>query len=308
MKITSLVLTALSFAVVLTQKSLHAQSITPAADGTGTVVNQQGNRFDIQGGTLSGDKANLFQSFEQFGLNQGQIANFISKPEIQNILGRVVGGDPSIINGLIQVSGGNSNLYLMNPAGIVFGANASLNVPASFTATTATGIGFGNNNWFNAFGNNNYSSLIGTPSEFAFDLARSQGIKNEGNLTVSEGQSLALLGGSVTNTGQLIAPGGNVTVAAVAGENLVRITQPGHLLSLEIAPPRTDANGQTVAINPVDLPVLLTGNPGHVLNQGEVSTSGSNPGDITIAGRVVENRGEITADGNNGGAIHINTT
>jgi large exoprotein involved in heme utilization and adhesion len=32
----------------------------------------------------------------------------------------------------------------MNPAGIVFGQNASLNVPAAFTATTANGISIGN--------------------------------------------------------------------------------------------------------------------------------------------------------------------
>ncbi len=67
--------------------------------------------------------------------------------KIKNILARVTGGDASLINGLIQVSGGNSNLFLMNPAGIVFGANASLNVPAAFTATTATGIGI-DSNWF----------------------------------------------------------------------------------------------------------------------------------------------------------------
>jgi large exoprotein involved in heme utilization and adhesion len=60
----------------------------------------------------------------------------------------------------------------MNPAGFVFGSGASLNVPASFTATTATGIGFGGDNWFNAFGNNNYQNLIGTPSTFAFDKAQ----------------------------------------------------------------------------------------------------------------------------------------
>uniref|UniRef100_A0ACD5GZT2 Filamentous hemagglutinin N-terminal domain-containing protein n=1 Tax=Desertifilum tharense IPPAS B-1220 TaxID=1781255 RepID=A0ACD5GZT2_9CYAN len=64
---------------------------------------------------------NLFHSFEQFGLSEGQIANFLSSPQIQNILGRVIGGDASIINGLIQVSGGNSNLFLINPAGILFG-------------------------------------------------------------------------------------------------------------------------------------------------------------------------------------------
>lgn len=232
--------------------------IAPAADGTGTVVIQEGDRFDIQGGTLSGDGANLFQSFQQFGLSEGQIANFLSNPEIRNILGRVVGGAPSVINGLIQVTGGSSNLFLMNPAGIVFGPNASLNVPASFTATTATGIGFGGDNWFNAFGVNEYQSLVGTPQAFAFNLSQPGSIINAGNLAVLEGQNLTLLGGSVINTGQLTAQGGTITIAAVPGENLVRISQPGYLLSLEIEP-TTAANGQMLPINPLDLPTLLTG-------------------------------------------------
>jgi filamentous hemagglutinin family protein len=97
-----------------------AQPIVPAADGTGSVVTPQDNRFDITGGTTSADGANLFHSFTQFGLDSGQIANFISDPAIVNILGRVTGGDASVINGLIQITGGNSNLFLMNPAGIVW--------------------------------------------------------------------------------------------------------------------------------------------------------------------------------------------
>jgi len=122
-------------------KPIQAQSITPA-DGTGTIVTPDGNRIDISGGSLSGDGSNLFHSFGKFGLSQGQIANFLSNPEIRNILAGVVGGEASLINGLIQVTGGNSNLFLMNPAGIVFGTQASLNVPAAFTATTASSIGF----------------------------------------------------------------------------------------------------------------------------------------------------------------------
>jgi filamentous hemagglutinin family protein len=139
-----------------TQKTF-AQSITPAPDGTNTVVTQQGNRFQINGGTLSGDRANLFQSFQQFGLNSGQVANFLTSPTIRNILGRVTGGNPSTINGLIQVTGGNSNLFLINPAGIIFGNSARLNVPADFTATTVTGIGFGKQ-WWQAMGSNNYQA------------------------------------------------------------------------------------------------------------------------------------------------------
>jgi filamentous hemagglutinin family protein len=176
-----------------------AQNITPANDGTNTVINNQGQRFDITGGTASGNGANLFHSFEQFNLNAGQTANFVSAPSIHNILGRVTGGNASIINGLIQVTGGNSNLYLMNPAGVIFGPNARLNVPASFSVTAATGIGFGNN-WFYAIGTNDYQNLVGTPNRYRFDVAQPGAIVNTGNLELSPGQDLTLTGGTVINT------------------------------------------------------------------------------------------------------------
>src|SRR5919202_1576229 len=161
-----------------------AQSITSATDDTNTIVTPEGNRIDITGGKLSNDGKNLFHSFAQFGLNSQQIANFLSNPNISNILGRVTGGNASIINGLIQVTGGKSNLYLMNPAGIIFGSNAQLNVPASFTATTATGIGFTNKLWFNATGSNDYAALRGTPRNFAFNVSQPGSIINAGNLAV----------------------------------------------------------------------------------------------------------------------------
>ncbi|MDY6783024.1 MAG: DUF4347 domain-containing protein [Cyanobacteriota bacterium] len=242
----------------LTQKPPRAwgQTITPAADGTGTLVTPNGNQIEIDGGTLSGDGSNLFHSFSQFGLTPNQIANFLSTPQIQNILGRVVGGDPSIINGLIQVTGGNSNLYLMNPAGIIFGRDASLNVPADFFATTATGIGFGEN-WLDAFGNSDYTKLNGNPNTFAFDTAQPGAIVNAGNIAVAEGHNLTLLGGTVVNTGTITASGGQVTLASVPGTSVVKISQPGSLLSLEIEPPR-DLQGQIIPFTALDLPQLLT--------------------------------------------------
>ncbi len=81
--------------------------------GTNTNVNPDAgnpNQFNITGGQLSADNQNLFHSFQQFGLNSGQIANFLSSPNIRNILGRVMGGEPSMINGLIQATGGQANL------------------------------------------------------------------------------------------------------------------------------------------------------------------------------------------------------
>jgi len=272
-----------------------AQAIAPAADGTGTIVNINGQTYNITGGTLSGDGANLFHSFQQLGLDSGEIANFLSNPNIQNILGRVTGGNPSIINGLIQVTGGNSNLYLMNPAGIIFGVNAQLNVPASFTATTANGIGFGNN-WFNATGTNNYAALIGTPSSFIFNDTQPGSIINTGNLAVAAGQDLNLLGGTVINTGTLTAPSGNITIAAVPNSNLLRISQPGHLLSLEILPPTTSPN-TTVnpSVTPLSLPQLLT-----AANIGNASGITINPdGTVQLTGSgIAINQGDVTISGN----------
>jgi CHAT domain-containing protein len=172
-----------------------------------------------------------------------------------------------MIDGLIQVTGGNANLFFMNPAGIVFGANSRLNVMGDFTATTATGIGFGDNLWFNAFGDNSYETLIGNPSQFAFNWAESGSIVNAGDLAVTQGQNLTLLGGTVVNTGQITAPGGTITIAAVPGENVVRISQPGQVLSLEIEP-RQDSTGQMLPLNPLDLAALLTGEETETVETG----------------------------------------
>ncbi|WP_052334368.1 CHAT domain-containing protein [Kamptonema formosum] len=290
----------------------QAESMAPAPDGTGTTVTAQGNTFNIQGGSLSRDGANLFHSFQKFGLSEGQIANFISNPNIRNILGRVVGGDASYINGLIQVSGGNSNLFLMNPAGILFGPNASLNVPADFTATTATGIGLGSG-WFNAAGSNDYTMLVGTPSGFSFTLPQAGAIVNEGNLTLTPGKNLTLLGGTVINTGSLTSPGGNITIAGVPGESAVRISQEGHLLSLDIEPVALTGAEGTPVLQPLSLPQLLTGRPdfGHasalsVSEKGEVLLTGSGvriPAESGMA--IAAGPIDVSAPSSFGGAVNI---
>jgi filamentous hemagglutinin family protein len=234
---------------------LVAQNVRPAGDGVGTEVEQVGDRFNIQDGRRSGN--NLFHSFEAFGLDANQVANFISEVGIENILGRVTGGDPSVINGLIQVTNGNSNLYLINPAGILFGANASLNLPASFTATTANGIGF-DQGWFSATGENNFANLVGTPNQFVFTFNEPGAIVNSGNLSVTSGNSLLLMGGTVVSTGTLAAPGGDITIATVPGENLVRISQEGSLLSLDVQPLGGD-RPNALPFTPASLPEILTG-------------------------------------------------
>ncbi|WP_017653777.1 CHAT domain-containing protein [Fortiea contorta] len=274
-------LTLLPLLNVLDIKQIQAQQIVPAVDGTGTMIAPNGNQIDITGGQISGDQVNLFHSFAQFGLNSEQIANFLSTPGIENILGRVVGGEPSIINGQIQVTGSNANLFLMNPSGFVFGSNASLNVPGSFSATTANGIGFGSN-WFSAGGVNNYAALVGNPDAVSFSMSQPGGIINFGNLGVGNGQSLTLSAGSIVNTGTLSAPGGRIIVSAVAGERLVRLSQSGSILSLEIQPLSASINqAQPWNLPILSLPQLLTSGGGgnadklFINSEGKVALSGS---------------------------------
>ncbi|NEO86142.1 MAG: DUF4347 domain-containing protein [Spirulina sp. SIO3F2] len=283
---------------------LYAQSITATPDGTGTIIQHQGNTYHIQGGTQAG--ANLFHSFQEFGLSTGEIANFLSNPDINNIFGRVIGGNASIIDGLIQA---NPNLYLMNPAGMVFGANASLNVGGDFFATTADRMGF-ENGWFNATGDNDYTVLVGTPNQFAFLSEQSGAILNFGDLSSSG--DLSLVGGTVLNQGSLVSAG-NVTIAAVPGKRLVNLAQDGMLLSLDLP-----QDSVTAGIIPVDLPTLLTGsgwgNPPVVapnLAEGNralplqnsdnrsagVSLAKLDSGDVVIAGTVEGEQVDLYAAG-----------
>ena len=273
---------------------LLAQAIVPAADGTGTIVTPNGNQLDIQGGQTSSDRANLFHSFSRFGLQADQIANFISRPEVRNILGRVTGGQASVINGLVKVSGSNAHLFLMNPAGIIFGSNARLDVPGSFTATTANGIGFGDR-WFSASGSNDYANLTGSPTGFAFTMNQPGAIANQGDLAVQPGQSLTLVGGTVASTGKLSAPNGTITVAAVPGTSRVRISQPGTVLSLEVEPIAAQTQPETWPLPIATLPQLLTGqaeagDPGklQVTQTGQVEV-GSTGLAVSLGDAVVQN-------------------
>jgi filamentous hemagglutinin family protein len=235
---------------------LVAQAIVPAADGTGTTVNQTGNNFEITGGTQAGE--NLFHSFQQFGLSADQAATILSSPDIANILGRVVGGDASFINGLLQVTGGNSNLFLMNPAGIIFGPDATVVMPAAFTATTADAVEIGDY-WFEAMGTPDYANLIGDPTGFAFTSDQPGMVINAGSLTAAPDSVVTLLGGFVLNTGSIETAGGIINIAAVPGENWVRITPEGSLLSLELPldAPATNTSLEVLTAN--DLPALLAG-------------------------------------------------
>ena len=106
---------------------------------TKSMVESVENTSTITEGTTVGN--NLYHSFEQFSLPTGAEAIFNNASSIENIIGRVTGGNVSDIDGLIKANG-TSNLFLINPNGIIFGENATLDIGGTFSAVAGDAIKF----------------------------------------------------------------------------------------------------------------------------------------------------------------------
>ncbi|MEH1909407.1 S-layer family protein [Nostoc sp.] len=217
------------------------------SDGTtNTIVNLNGNNFTILNGIEKGN--NLFHSFNNFSVPTGAWARFdlINTPNITTIFSRVTGGNVSNIDGLISTLNSSNpvSLFLMNPAGIVFGANARLNIGGSFVGSTANSIKFSDGTEFSAT-NPGTTPLLTISVPIGLQLGQnSGGISLQGSghrltgglftptdrsnnpigLQVGAGNTLALIGGKVNLSGGIAAVngGGHLEIGSVS-EGQVRL-------------------------------------------------------------------------------------
>ncbi|MCW6038737.1 filamentous hemagglutinin N-terminal domain-containing protein, partial [Spirulina subsalsa FACHB-351] len=176
--------------------SLQAQIVADTTLPNNTAVNCLGFTCTITQGTTMGN--NLFHSFKQFSVPLFNTAQFQHNPAINTVIGRVTGGLPSEINGFIQAAptNPNFNLFLLNPNGIIFGPNASLNFNGSFTAATGTGIVFSDGTIFPATGDNpplTMSVPVGIQRGTNPGSIQLQGA----NLILPVGNNLSLVGGDI---------------------------------------------------------------------------------------------------------------
>ncbi len=110
---------------------------------------------------------NLFHSFGQFRLTNMESAPFSGVPDVQNVIARVAGGDVSSIDGRIsQIQG--AKFYLINPSGVVFGPNASLDVSGSFHASTADYLRLADDGIFHASSPGGSRLMAAPPAAFGF--------------------------------------------------------------------------------------------------------------------------------------------
>lgn len=251
----------------------HAQIIPDSTLPINSVVTPTGATLTIDGGTASG--SNLFHSFEQFNLPTGGTALFNNPLEIQNIFTRITGGGGSTIDGLIQANG-IANLFLLNPNGIIFGPNATLNLGGSFVASTANGFTFADGSEFTATGGEVQAPLLSVTVPVGLQYSSNpRGIEVQGaNLTVQPGQTLGLAAAEVAiASGQLQAPGGRVGLNAVGSEGTTALNWENGALRLQQTPtgesliPRGD--------------IVLS-------NNSVLSVISNDGGDISLQGRNIQ--------------------
>ncbi|MEE9422968.1 MAG: filamentous hemagglutinin N-terminal domain-containing protein, partial [Gammaproteobacteria bacterium] len=133
--------------------TLHSEVILDGSLGPAVALNGPAYVVDADLGQING--SNLFHSFVTFDLSSAESATFTGPGSISNVLGRVTGGSVSNIDGAINMQIPGANLYLVNPSGIVFGPNATLNLSGSFHASTAAAIRLGENGSFDATNSGN---------------------------------------------------------------------------------------------------------------------------------------------------------
>jgi filamentous hemagglutinin family protein len=189
-------------------------------DGTlGTKGALDGPNYEIGADLGEQHGGNLFHSFETFNVHQGESATFSGPPVVENIIGRVTGGSESMIDGQLRSTIADANLYLINPLGVVFGANAEVDVTGSFAVSTADYLALSDGGRFDAMDPGSSSLSMAPPSAFGFVSRNPSPITvNRSHLTVEPERTLAVASGGIDiQGGKLTAPGGRVELTSVAG-------------------------------------------------------------------------------------------
>jgi len=145
---------------------LHAEITTDGSLGNRVNLNAPDYQITQDLGKRVGD--NLFHSFDSFNIYQGESATFSGDKNISNVISRVTGGKSSTIDGVFRNTISNSDTYFINPAGVLFGKNAQLDVQGSFHVSTADYLRLGENEKFYANLSENSVLSVDSPSAFGF--------------------------------------------------------------------------------------------------------------------------------------------
>ncbi|MCP4692708.1 MAG: filamentous hemagglutinin N-terminal domain-containing protein, partial [Desulfobacterales bacterium] len=267
---------------------IDAQVVTDGTVGPAVSLPGPDYQIGVDLGRLVG--GNLFHSFTRFSVGGRESALFTGPDDIRNVISRVTGGDASIIDGLIRSEVGRADFYFINPAGVVFGENARVDVPAAFHSSTADELRFSDGALFSAADPEKSSLTSARPEAFGFLSPQPASITVNGSvLEFGPGKTASLTAGDLTLVGngespaRLVAEGGEIRLIAVGQ-------------TMENCPVSGETSGNASGVLGLTHASVSTGGDGGgliILEAGEAR--------LTAAGLSADNTGSANAVG----GVHI---
>lgn len=155
--------------------------------GSGT-ISQSGNTM-----TVTQTTPRMAADWQSFSIGSGSTVNFVQPSASSVALNRVLGSDVSVIQGALNANG---QVFLINPNGVLFSPSAQVNVGGIVASTLSM------------------STSDFMAGNYKFAGASSNAIVNQGNITATNGGTIALIAAKVSNEGMLTASQGSVLLAA----------------------------------------------------------------------------------------------
>ena len=239
---------------------------------------QQGNQTTI---TNSNGAVIHWQSFS---IGRDEITRFVQPSAASSVLNRVIGPEASTLLGRLQ---SNGRVFLINPAGIMIGAGARIDV-AAFVASS---LNLRNEDFLA-----NRLNFQATPGAGL--------VRNEGIINTPQGGQVYLVAPRVENAGVIDVPGGEVVLAAGRTVQIGDTAAPG--VRIEVAGGESARNVGSViaAAGRIGMFGALVKNSGSLNASSAVSEGGrillKASGDT-----IVEGAATLTAAGARGGRVEI---
>ncbi|MBV8605559.1 MAG: filamentous hemagglutinin N-terminal domain-containing protein [Pelomonas sp.] len=164
---------------------------------------------------------NTILNWQSFSIGAGASVRFNQPSGTSRVLNRVTGNDPSSLLGGLSSNGA---VWLLNPNGVLFGANARVDVASLVTST----LGVADADW-----------RAGRALFTAAGSGPAASIDNQGQIRTALGGRVALVGGSVSNEGSITADGGQIVLAAGQTVELVDTGAPN--LAVKVTAPSGQA-------------------------------------------------------------------
>ena len=245
--------------------------------GTVSVAQPSTNRLNI-----TQTSPNAVVNWQSFSVGQGASVAIQQPSTNSALLNRVTGETPSTVAGSIT---SNGQVYLINPNGIAITSTGAVNVGGGFVAST---LGLSDADFMSG-----RRSFIGN--------GKSAAVNNEGVITVGRGGYAALIGGAVSNSGQIAVPTGKVALGAgeavtldFSGDGFLQVTTPSSSDSKE---PLIQNSG---SIRAEGGSVIISAATARDAARNAVNISG------TVEATSVEGRnGAIVISGGEGGKVKI---